>query len=367
MRTRFDNLDSIRTLSFFGVFLAHAFSSKEESIINNPFYKIADHFRELFNFGVPVFFVLSGFLISYLMLKEQESPTSFSIKNFYIRRILRIWPVFFIVIGFGFIVFPILRTLILGLPNIETANPIKYVFFLSNLDQIKINQLPYGVGLGPTWSVSVEEQFYLIWPIFLLLFPKRKFIIPILILMGVSITTAPVFELSSKHTLFCFIYLTSGAFFAYLSFYYHALIKKIVAVNPIWFIVSVILIGTLIQYGLNNRFYFLIIWLIALLIGYSIVFQCFSGRLNLKRIPVIENIGKYTYGLYLYHSICIFFVHSFMFDLLKVDETALNVVIVGPVLSLMLSLIVSIFSYEIMEKKLLKLKDKFSTALDFSH
>lgn len=360
MKFKFDNLDSIRTIAFFGTFLAHAFPSEDPSMLNNSIIKFANYFRELFSFGVPVFFVLSGFLISFLMLKEQETPTSFSIKNFYIRRVLRIWPVYYATIIFGFFIFPLLRKVILHEPTSETASLLNYIFYLSNFDQIYKNALPFGVGLGPTWSVSVEEQFYLIWPIFLLLFPKKMFIYPILILMSLSLIFTPILNLPSKHTLFCFIYLTSGALFAYLSFYYKEFITKIVSISSFWFVLSVVAIILLIQFGLNNPFAIIAVWMIAVLTGYCIVFQCFSGRLPLKKIAPLEALGKYTYGLYLYHSICIFIVYSLIYKVLKFEENSINIALTVPVFSLALSLIVSYLSYEYYEKTFLRLKERFS-------
>lgn len=357
---KFDNLDSIRTIAFFCVFLMHAFSSTVESVINDPIFQFANSFREFFNFGVPVFFVLSGFLISFLILKEQETSSSFSIKKFYIRRILRIWPVYYMVIIFGFFIFPILRTYFLNMPTIENANFINYFFFLSNFDQISNNALPFGVGLGPTWSVGVEEQFYLIWPVFLMLFPKRKFIYPIIVLMIVSIISSKFFNLAEQNTLFCFIYLTSGALFAYLSFYYMEFIHKIVSINSIWFIIAITVIIFLIQYGVNSVFKIPSVLLIAIIIGYSIVFQCFSGKLSLNKLPLIERLGKYTYGLYLYHSICVFVIHTLMYDVIKVKENTITVVLISPVLSLFLSILISYCSYRFIESYFLSLKNKFT-------
>lgn len=360
MKFKFENLDSIRTIAFFCTFLAHAFDSTDLEIINHPVYIFANQFREVFSFGVPVFFVLSGFLITFLMLKEQETPQSFSLKHFYIRRILRIWSVYYVVIIFGFFIFPFIREILMNEPTPENASLIKYILFLGNFDQISNNALPFGVGLGPTWSVAVEEQFYLIFPIFLLLFPKRKFIIPIFGIMLLSLICSPLFGLSDKHTLFCFTYLTVGGLFGYLSFYFKEHIQKIVSIHPIWFIFSVFLVVFLIQYGLIQPVYMLSIWLIAILVGYCIVYQCFSGRLALKKIPALEVLGKYTYGLYLYHSICIFIVYSLVYKVLKYDENISNVIFVVPFFSLILSLIVSYLSYEYYEKRFLRLKEKFS-------
>ena len=86
---RLENLDSIRSIAFLSTFFAHAFFAETSQIQNNPIYINAIKFQELLSFGVPIFFVLSGFLITLLIIKEQDETNSFSIKNFYIRRILR--------------------------------------------------------------------------------------------------------------------------------------------------------------------------------------------------------------------------------------------------------------------------------------
>ncbi len=357
---RFENLDSIRTVAFFTTFLAHAVASDLPTITSNPIYNFFDVFRSVFSFGVPVFFVLSGFLISYLMLKEQEGEKGFSVKNFYMRRILRIWPVYYVVLVFGFILFPLLRTYILHLPYDESANVVNYLLFLSNFDQIINNQLPFGVGLGPTWSVGVEEQFYLLWPIIIAIFKKRNFIIPIVGFLLLSTLSTVLFDLDTQNTLFCFMYLSTGALFAYISFYHHHLILKITKINPVFFLLTLVLFILLIM-GLINIFGFLNDLIISILIGYMIVYQCFSGRFALKNIPLLERIGKYTYGLYLYHSICIFITHTIVLKVFNMDENAVTVVLIIPFFSLGLSLLVSILSYKYFEMFFLRLKDRFST------
>src|SRR6202035_997181 len=64
------------------------------------------------NIGVSIFFVLSGFLITYLILSEINLTQKFSLKNFYVRRVLRIWPLYFAVVAIAFLVFPLLRSLL---------------------------------------------------------------------------------------------------------------------------------------------------------------------------------------------------------------------------------------------------------------
>ena len=83
MKFKFENLDSIRTIAFLSTFMAHAFYTESAQVKSSTSFQWAIQFQEIFSFGVPIFFVLSGFLISYLMLKEQEEVGTFNLKNFY--------------------------------------------------------------------------------------------------------------------------------------------------------------------------------------------------------------------------------------------------------------------------------------------
>ncbi len=361
MKFKFNNLDSIRSFAFLSTFLAHCFNTDVAEVKSSELYRLAINFRSVFSFGVPIFFVLSGFLITYLIFKEYEKTSAFSVKNFYIRRVLRIWPVYYAVLLFGFVIFPFFRTNILHLPYTETASVVKYIFFLSNFDQIAKGVLPFGVGLGPTWSVGVEEQFYLFWPLLFFVLPGKKFILPITILLVAVAVTSYAWKLPAQHTLFCLIYLSTGAAYAYLSFYHNNLVKRWVDIKPVFFIALIALLFLLMGYKSVLQFRIPVIVLISLMIGYIIIFQCYAGKLEFRKIPFIEALGKYTYGLYLYHSICIFVVHTFFVRVLKVEDSIWGVMLVKPLFALILSVIVSYISYEYMEAYFLRLKEKFSS------
>ena len=112
--------------------------------------------------GVDLFFVLSGFLITGILLDTKQSKGYF--KNFYARRCLRIWPLYYAVLFFMFIVVPIVRP--------SEANAVfgarsapwwSYLFFLQNF-LVPVPSMATG-PLGVTWSLAVEEQFYLFWPL----------------------------------------------------------------------------------------------------------------------------------------------------------------------------------------------------------
>jgi peptidoglycan/LPS O-acetylase OafA/YrhL len=105
--------------------------------------------------GVNLFFVLSGFLITSILLESRNQENYF--RNFYGRRVLRIWPVYFLVLIVVYLEAP----WFIGPPiltAIRTAPWLAYIFFLQNLFHITLPP-----ALGPTWSLAIEEQYYFVW------------------------------------------------------------------------------------------------------------------------------------------------------------------------------------------------------------
>ena len=139
--------------------------------------KYCIHHKLLFNgfldsageIGVTLFFVLSGFLITYLLLIESAECESINLKNFYIRRILRIWPLYFL-------------TLLIYLLYSYFSNSLderyfytKLLLYLLFLPNIALGLFTQAGFPSQLWSVGSEEQFYLIWPFFIK-FLKTKII-----------------------------------------------------------------------------------------------------------------------------------------------------------------------------------------------
>lgn len=118
--------------------------------------------------GVDFFFVLSGFLITTLLLREEQKDGAFSLTGFYIRRARRILPVYLFVVGLAAGWFIIGK----GETRYLQALP-AYIFFLANF---LTEPVPL---LAPTWSLAVEEQYYLVWPLLLMVLP-RPAILPVL-------------------------------------------------------------------------------------------------------------------------------------------------------------------------------------------
>jgi peptidoglycan/LPS O-acetylase OafA/YrhL len=112
--------------------------------------------------GVDLFFVLSGLLITGILLDTKQSDGYF--RNFYARRCLRIWPLYYSVLLFMFVIVPVLRPSEAHTVFAARSSPWwAYPIFLQNF-LVPIPTMATG-ALGVTWSLAVEEQFYLIWPL----------------------------------------------------------------------------------------------------------------------------------------------------------------------------------------------------------
>ena len=181
----FENLDGLRFVCFFLVFIYHSFYTQNDYISDAFVYKFVKQF--LFangNLGVNIFFVLSGFLITYLLIQEKKLRGQIDLKKFWFRRILRIWPLFYLCVFFGFVCFPLLKSSF-GEAPAEPASLGYYLTFLNNFDFIKV--IPDATSLGVLWSVAVEEQFYLIWPLVLFLLPIKRYWIAFVSVILVSL------------------------------------------------------------------------------------------------------------------------------------------------------------------------------------
>jgi peptidoglycan/LPS O-acetylase OafA/YrhL len=159
-RVQFRGLNSLRFFAALFVVLGHIPMNQGSAGLPNPSYG-ALFFRGAW--AVAFFFALSGFLITYLLLEEHQRTGTIAVRSFYLRRVCRIWPLYFAVVAFGLCFYNLL------LPRLGIHYPVAYTlplalflytFFLPNL----MNSL-YTVGgiLNPLWSIGVEEQFYLSW------------------------------------------------------------------------------------------------------------------------------------------------------------------------------------------------------------
>lgn len=364
----FENLDAIRFLCFLSVFFHHSFYSELEYIKGNEWYSFIKHdiFRNG-NLGVNFFFVLSGFLITYLLIEEKKLNGQISIPKFWIRRVLRIWPLFYFCVFFGFVVFPQIKILFGQIP-LETADPLMYISFLNNFDLIK-SGLPDSSMLGIIWSIAIEEQFYFIWPIFIYFIPFRRLWILFVSLIGISLVYRSFYtyhDLNFEyHTLSCMSDLTIGASAAWLVLISKKFKEHIINLNRT--IIAFIYIGFVGFYFFRDEFVNYIPYthtierlLISLFIIYIILEQTYSKNSYFKmgKFKVLSNLGQISYGLYCLHFIAILIVNNILTAIGANDELWKILIIETPI-ALLTSIIISKISYRYFESPFLKLKTKF--------
>lgn len=312
----FPNLDGLRFFSFLVVFLYHGSLSifsylKEDSTT----FRIVKFLVQHGNLGVNFFFVLSGFLITYLLIKEKELTGTVHVPNFYVRRILRIWPLYYLCVFLGFVAFGLLKKMSHE-PIAENANPIYYLLFSANFDIMHTwPDKPDALLLSVLWSVAVEEQFYLTWPLILKIVPLKyfKYVFPSIMALSLIFRSFHTgdndheFAIRYFHTFSVIGDMALGGLFAYLVSYENRF-KTFIINIPKWMLALLYLVtlgvtlfkDLLFPPGVPVVFERLVI---AFLFGMIIVEQNFAKHslFKMSRFKLVSKLGIYTYGLYCLH------------------------------------------------------------------
>jgi len=371
----FPNLDGLRFISFLVVFLHHCYLSFFTYLQSSSpvAWKIQAFLFKYGTLGVNFFFVLSGFLITYLLIREKEVTGTIHVGNFYIRRILRIWPLYYLCLVIGFVGFAYIKKLGGEIPQ-ESANPLYYIFFAGNFDYMQTWPVkPDAILLSVLWSVCVEEQFYLAWPLILKFIPVRsyKYVFGSIILLSLIFRSFYTGNTDADHAARYFHTfsligdMALGALLAWLVSFPNKVKDLITNLSKpaIAFIYAGALVVTLgkeyvFPYGWPIIFERLVIGLFFALI---IAEQNFAHNslFKMSRFKGISKLGTYTYGLYCLHLLAMYMTVRVVVKL-GLQETQLWVAILSAVLALILSILISLASYHLFEKWFLKWKDKFA-------
>lgn len=372
-RVFFPNLDGLRTIAFSIVFLQHGLSPSLNLLsYKGTFWEPLIAMLTNGANGVSIFFVLSGFLITYLILAEIELTGKLNVLYFYVRRTLRIWPLYYAVILFAFILYPCVKHII-GMDTHLGSRPWYYFVFLSNFDVIHIQQFFKGqdaMSGNITWSVAIEEQFYLLWPLLFYFLPKKSY--PWIFLSVIAGSMAFRYRFIDNiaflyfHSLSVCGDLALGGLCAYYAIYgkgFRTYFEKL----PRYAIVLAYIAGFLwITRGVSMlRFHYAEVFtrlINTFFFAFVILEQNYAKHSFYKfsHSRLLTFWGKYTYGLYLLHPIAITFLDvccrlmHFNYALHFIPSFTFGI------LSLCLSLLMSYLSYEYFESRFLELKKKFS-------
>jgi len=349
---RIPNLTPIRSILAFLVVIFHiAQFSKSRDF---PFYNDL----AIFNKGteaVYMFFSLSGFLIIKQLFNEKKYTNSIDLKGFYLRRILRIFPLYYLILTYGFLHYHF----ILPFFGFEFENNYDFLsgflLVISFFPNIFSTYRPGGI-LEILWSIGIEEQFYLfIAPLFLILPIKR-----VLLFLG-AFTTLYFLVFFSEDLDFLIKYKMLFFFFSFGGLCailfnqktFQILIKKLRYPILITFIVY---FTTTIFKNNFNLFYYTLFSFI--LFGFTV------AALALKPIKILQNkplnyLGKISYGIYMYHAIIMHLVGLFYLKVIsKLGFPYVLDIIIFNVTVLILTIILSHFSFKYYESYFLNLKRK---------
>lgn len=367
----FPNLDGLRFIAFFVVFLDHGFVRVSDTLRQSGSVAaiIAEGIFGSGGLGVSFFFVLSGFLITYLILSEVRLKGSVDVIAFYIRRTLRIWPLYYLVTVFGFFVYPWMKS-VLGYPAyIETGNILYYIFLAGNFDLMR---LPPGYGAMSTtitWSVAIEEQFYLVWPLLFFFVPRRfyKFIFPAIIVGSALFRLIYVNDgrVLYFHTFSVISDMAVGGGVAYLAFTNEGFKRFFARLNA-RAIAAVYVLGILLILASDHIFTGTALKvsqriIFALFFAFIILEQNYAERslIKMSNLKTVSLLGKYTYGLYMLHPIGLILCIDGM-RILGLNAQTVPMAIIQGLAALAASIALSLLSYHLYEKPFLNLKERFT-------
>jgi peptidoglycan/LPS O-acetylase OafA/YrhL len=364
----YENLDGWRFLCFLSVFFFHNFHTTFNNIKTNSTYIFVK--KDIFgngNIGVNFFFVLSGFLITTLIIQEIKTTSKLDIIAFWKRRILRIWPLFYFCVIFGFILFPLIKQAFGQVSN-ETASWPMYLSFLNNFDLIK-NGLPDSSILGVLWSVAVEEQFYFIWPILLAITPIRFYWIIFLVIVSLSISFRFLNNeeiLLEHHTLSCIGDMAIGGFGGWIIMFSKRFLLKIENLNR--YIIYFIYLSFIFIFFFRYDFFMINITfrpferiIVALIILFIILEQNYSRNsfFKMSQFKMISSLGKMTYGMYCLHFVGIL-ISLKITEKLGLNKNLWQVLILETSVALLFTIIIAKFSYTYFEQPFLKFKNRYN-------
>ena len=386
-------LDALRFLAFMLVFCRHVISAfglakKHQAVPGAPMpgaasvaakvplatyhlpavWEVVQGLAQACDFGVCLFFFLSSFLITRLLLIERESTGRVAVKDFYIRRALRIWPLYFAFLG-------LVTLLSLWIPSIRSTESriLASIVFIANWP-IVVHGFA-GTPIEPLWSISVEEQFYLVWPGFARL--GRRGIIAVSILLGaVPVCTLIYFgqhsgtvnsDLWPNSAVQC-LFFAGGALTAVfgrpenLDWSLSKRALTLLGGFACWMVASGAchVVRTESPAALK-----LVIGYLFVLLGTFLIFVAFAGAPDSIFPRATLYLGKISYGLYIFHVLSLALTMKVMFALFEQGRNLSTAALTGVIISaaavaLIVTILCAMASYQFLEKPFLRLKRRFT-------
>ena len=352
------NLGALRGFLALTVVLLHIpLMTKNQHL---PYFNVFAIFNKGYN-AVWGFFTLSGFLIINLLFKEKQQTGKVNVKNFYSRRILRIYPVYYLVLLFGVAYYHFLLPKF-GINFVTNYSPVEALFWcVALLPNVFFSLVDPGGILSVLWPIGIEEQFYLI------IAPISRFIKSNRFALALGIFTILYFILYFNP------YTDFFRKYRFMYFYF-----------SLGGLASVLNNQKRIDFLLFSKFFRIVLYIIFFLYFFSnvfefknevmkhlfsmILFALFILNISTEKKYIIKNrfinyLGDISYGIYIYHMIVLNFVIfiSLRYDLTTSFGTIGTVFFIN-LLTIGLTILLAHLSFKYFEKSFVKLKNKYRSA-----
>ena len=355
-------LDVLRFCAFLAVFGFHALPADYSELaprMGQAVPMLLRATREAMSFGVCLFFVLSSYLITKLLTIERATTGAVDLKKFYVRRILRIWPLY---VGFLLLMWAISGPRLNHFAGIEPGRLLAFLLFSGN---IYVGLFGFsGSGILPLWTVSIEEQFYILWPA---VARKGSAWVERAAWGVIAISVAAVCLLAMYSSNPTHVLWTSSLvqfqFFAFGALVALRFVERAPEFGG-WARIGMLASGIGLLVLATGRFdikvvervpaHLLIVGYEAMAVGVVLIFLAFLGAGRDWQIPKwLTYLGRISYGLYVLHDISLVMCKSIAV------RYGLNYG-VRTACAAAMTLGLAMLSYRYVERPFLRLKDKFA-------
>ena len=377
-KSHFDNIHALRFVAFLWIFFSHCFiTSNQQVAVSSLFTDLRQVSINLNHVAYSLLFILTGFLNTWSVFEERFIYKKMNLLRYYMRRILGILPLYFVIFLLGYFLLPQLN---LGLPVDQNAtiSPLKYLLFFFNFSYVETFS-PIDGLLGNMWSIAVSLQFVIIWPILMTYFRRRETTL-MAICMAAFVAGSWYYsgdESFRFNTLNVLCDFMAGAFVAYFSFFKyktHLFLKKqtkrTIGFIYIVFFVFIIFRDELLFEIKEVSPQILFIGervIITAAIAFFLFEQTFSSNsvIKLTKLKIFNAPGKIAYSMYAYHAFGIMLGYKAM-EFLVSEQTQLSVLLIQPILALSITAAIALFSTEYFEKKFTRRKRNYNPTREYN-
>lgn len=378
-KSHFDNVNALRFLAFIAIFVSHCFITGNQQVaVSSLFSDVRQVSINLNEVSYSLLFILTGFLNTWVIFEERFIYKKMNLLRYYMRRILGIFPLYLTFFIIGFFILPRIE---LGIPAEISKQPsmLSYLGLYFN-NSYTDSYSPLDGVLGNMWSVALSFQFVLVWPLLMSYFRRKEgsLMIGMLLLFIAGAWFFSEEEGFRYHTLNRLCDFMAGALVAYFSFFKYkahtflkAQTRRTIGAIYLLFFSYLIFRNRLLyeaSFVVKPQLVFIAERIVlSAALAFFVFEQTFSSNsvFKLAKLRIFNAPGKIAYSLYAYHAIGIILGYKAMAFLVS-EENLSAVLVIEPVIALVITIALAMFSTEYFEKKFSRRKKNYNPAREYN-